>query len=230
MALFDFQPQRRTHGLEAWESWPIVALTTAQGLNIFVWYVLSLSRVQVEGNAIGLPSFVVTWLPFAVVVAGLAAALSLDGTLIATIAGALHGRRSVWTWCSVSAAAFFGAGISYEVYHGGEIGKTPWLHIAQIVVLLCYSLHLAQTKKPLHTTPDQGFAVSEGINRPKMTPALSASDAVLQTGFTCRRCGVSGFETLADVQKHRRDDPLCGSVSDATQHLTGASTGDTEEL
>ena len=138
--------------LAGWEKLPAVALGISQGLNIFLWYIMSLERVALQGHtAMRVPDFVITFLPFAVFIAAIAAAVSLDGTMIATIGGSRNQRDGVWTWVSVGAAALFSAGIALDVY-GGSILPGAWLHIAQTAVLFCYMMHLRQRRKPF-TSP-----------------------------------------------------------------------------
>jgi hypothetical protein len=74
--------------LLGWESWPLWALGLSNGLNIVLWYVLSMTRVQSPELPIAVAYWLTAWLPLIVVAGGIAQALSLDGALIATIAGA----------------------------------------------------------------------------------------------------------------------------------------------
>lgn len=160
-----------TTDLARWEQLPAWALGISQGLNIFLWYIMSLERVALQGQtAIRVPDFVISFLPFAVFIAAIAAAVSLDGTMIATIGGSRNGRDGVWTWVSVIAAALFSAGIALDVY-GGSILPGAWLHIAQTAVLFCYMMHLRQKRKPL--TDAAGSAPAVNLAEPIGTRQLA---------------------------------------------------------
>ena len=78
--------------LERWESWPLWAIGLSNGLNIALWFVLSMVRVKAAELNITAPTLLNTVLPWLIVAGAVAAALSLDGVLIAAIAGARHGR------------------------------------------------------------------------------------------------------------------------------------------
>lgn len=189
-------PPTDENDLIAWERLPAIALGISQGLNIFLWYVMSLERVALhDGRAPArVPEFVVSLLPFAVFVAAIAAAVSLDGTMIATVLGSRNGRDGVWTWVTVVAAALFSAGIALDVY-GGNVLPGAWLHIAQTAVLLCYMMHLRQRKKPLQATagtasdlPASGASTYQirDISTPAHLPAL-IGDAQARL-FPCKHC------------------------------------------
>ena len=136
------------HGLSNWETWPLWALGLSNGLNIVLWYVLSMARINSPELPIGILGALSTWLPLIVVVGGIAQALSLDGALIATIAGARHGRRGVWTWITIAGTGLFSAAISYAV-HSGNIDSMPLLHVASAINMVFYNMHLTQVQKPL---------------------------------------------------------------------------------
>lgn len=127
--------------LERWESWPLWALGLSNGLNIALWFILSMA--QIEELSIPVYQPLVNVLPLIVVAGGIAAAVSLDGVLIATIAGTRHGRRGVWSWLTIVGACGFSAAIAYAV-HDGSLDEQPALHVAQAVVLALYNLHLSQ--------------------------------------------------------------------------------------
>ena len=70
--------ERDADELAGWEKLPAVALGISQGLNIFLWYIMSLERVALQGHtAMRVPDFVITFLPFAVFIAAIAAARAL---------------------------------------------------------------------------------------------------------------------------------------------------------
>lgn len=132
--------------LERWESWPLWAIGLSNGLNISLWFVLSMVRVQAPELALRLPPMVNLAMPWLIVVGAVASALSLDGVLIATIAGVRHGRRSQWSYATIAGSGVFSAMIAYAV-HSGLLAQWSWLHVAQALVLVLYNLHLAQPKR-----------------------------------------------------------------------------------
>lgn len=132
--------------LERWESWPLWAIGLSNGLNIALWFVLSMVRIKAPELAVQAPALLNTVLPWLIVAGAVAAALSLDGVLIAAIAGARHGRVGLWTWATIVGAGVFSAAIAYTV-HAGRLDDAPFLHIAQALVLVLYNLHLSQPRK-----------------------------------------------------------------------------------
>jgi hypothetical protein len=199
-----------TKPMESWESWPLWAMGLSNGLNIVLWYVLSMARVEAPELPVRVFSAVGVWLPLIAVAGGIAQALALDGALIATIAGARHGRRGMWTWLTIVGAGVFSAAISYAV-HSGRIDQLPLLHVASAINLVLYNLHLSQTKKDLQSdknAQNHDDARSDSA-KPALVVAKSKSyDDVTTTVklLTCRACGLHGFHTLADVNKHRREE------------------------
>lgn len=140
------QPTLTPAALERWESWPLWAIGLSNGLNIALWFVLSMVRVKAAELNITAPTLLNTVLPWLIVAGAVAAALSLDGVLIAAIAGARHGRAGLWTWATIVGAGVFSAAIAYTV-HAGRLDDAPVLHIAQALVLVLYNLHLSQPRK-----------------------------------------------------------------------------------
>lgn len=201
------KPEKQQHaaGLERWESWPLWALGLSNGLNIALWYVLSMARIDAPELPILVLVELVSVLPLIVAIGGIAAAVSLDGVLIASIAGARHGRRGIWTWLTIVGACGFSAAIAYAV-HAGQLDQAPGLHVAQAVVLALYNLHLSQPRKTLHSDEKIDPHLQEGSNGQKTPDRLLTA----VTGFTCKRCGQSGFETLRDVRIHQGE--TCVSV------------------
>lgn len=189
--------------LEGWESWPLWALGLSNGLNIVLWYVLSMTRVESPELPIGVLAALAAWLPLIVVAGGIAQALSLDGALIATIAGARHGRRGPWTWATIFGVGLFSAAISYAV-HSGRIDQLPILHVASAVNLVFYNMHLAQPRKEL--TPEQIT-----VRTRSQTPILAKTHAALPDrasvpatdGFKCSACEHVS-PSLAMAKTHKR--------------------------
>lgn len=196
--------------LLGWESWPLWALGLSNGLNIVLWYVLSMTRVRSPELPIGVLTTLATWLPLIVVAGGVAQALSLDGALIATIAGARHGRVGIWTWLTIVGAGLFSAAISYAV-HSGRIDQLPILHVASAVNLVFYNLHLAQPRKPLQPHNERENHGATWFRRDKTPSALAQSksqEAVSTTVklYSCRACGATGFDSLGAVNLHKKTD------------------------
>ena len=169
-----------------------------------------MARVQSPELPIGILGALAAWLPLIVVVGGVAQALSLDGALIATIAGARHGRRGAWTWATIFGAGLFSAAISYAV-HSGRIDQLPILHVASAVNLVFYNMHLAQPRKPLQEVAgtaselrrgDAGDLRIEAISPPALPDGDTASL------ITCRYCQEP--VTLAMAGQHGRRYKKCG--------------------
>lgn len=196
--------------LESWESGPLWALGLSNGLNIVLWYVLSMVRVQSTELAISVPQLLVVLLPWAVVVGGVLQAGALDGALIATISGARHGRVSKWTWITIVGAGLFSAAISYAV-HSGRIDQLPGLHVASAVVLVFYNMHLAQPRKPLQPVAGADPALNRGdagdVEIREIPPlALTGDQAVVVK--PCRYCNQP--VTLAMAGQHGRQHAKTG--------------------
>src|SRR5689334_17163949 len=65
--------------LAPWETWPIWALGLSNGLNLAIWYVVSMLAIQAPGLLLRLPGFVNALLPLLIVAGAVATAISLDG-------------------------------------------------------------------------------------------------------------------------------------------------------
>jgi hypothetical protein len=131
--------------LAPWETWPIWALGLSNGLNLAIWYVVSMLAIQAPGLLLRLPGFVNALLPLLIVAGAVATAISLDGVLVATLAGMRGGRRGAWSWLTIAGAGLFSGAIAWAV-HSGQSDTLPGLHVAQAVVLVLYNLHLSQPK------------------------------------------------------------------------------------
>jgi hypothetical protein len=186
--------------LANWERWPLAALFLANALNVFLLYVPEAD----------MPPLVANLLPWVRVFCGIAAAASLEGTLIAVTMGRRLGRDSKWSWATMFAAAAFTAAVAWYVH--AEVGRVAaGLFMAQAVVLFIYSQHLAQPRKDLQDekkTQNHSGARSEPreaaivVAKSKSRDDVTASVKLL----TCRACGLHGFHTLADVNRHRREE------------------------
>lgn len=151
--------------LAPWETWPIWALGLSNGLNLAIWYVVSMLAIQAPGLLLRLPPFVNALLPLLIVAGAVATAISLDGVLVATLAGMRGGRRGAWSWLTIAGAGLFSGAIAWAV-HSGQSDALPGLHVAQAVVLVLYNLHLSQPKtldtegaKPAGSVPSQSNGV-----------------------------------------------------------------------
>lgn len=190
--------------LENWERWPLVFLFAANALNIFILYV-----------PIDEMPLIIAWiLPWVKVACGVAAALSLDGTIISVTMGRRLGRTSGWGWATIVATGIFTAAVAWYVHRSVGLAAAI-LFMAQAVILVLYCQHLAQPRKPLHpvagTASDlnrgaaEGYQISE-IPTPAHTPALIGdSQARL---FPCKYCNQP--VNLAMSGQHGRNVKLYG--------------------
>jgi hypothetical protein len=184
--------------LESWEKWPLAALFLANALNVFILYV-----PQEE-----MPTAVQWMLPWARVFCGLAAAASLEGTLIAVTMGRRLGRDSKWSWATMFAASAFTAAVAYYVHH--DIGlAAALLFMGQAVVLFIYTQHLAQPRNSLQDKKGRAAdgATRLGSGETAIVLAQSKSrDSVTATVkmYSCRTCGESGFDSLTAVNTHKK--------------------------
>lgn len=186
-----------TDELANWERWPLAALFLANALNVFILYV-----PQDE-----MPLSIQWLLPWARVFCGLAAAASLEGTLIAVTMGRRLGRDSGWSWAAMFAASAFTAMVAYYVHASVGLAAAG-LFMAQAVVLFIYTQHLAQPRKSLQDTQTTGNKRSQSaILALKRLTAADRATVEVPAAFTCKLCG-EHFDVLADVSAHhRRDHP-----------------------
>lgn len=204
--------QPTTKPMERWESWPLWALGLSNGLNIVLWYVLSMARVDSPELPIGILGALSAWLPLIVVAGAIAQAFSLDGALIATIAGMRHGRVGRWSYATIVGAGLFSAAISYAV-HSGRIDQLPGLHIASALILILYNLHLAQPRKvltgPASAVSDLPASDASGYRITAVkTPALLAGDAPALR--PCRYCNEPVSLAMAGQHgKHYKQHGIC---------------------
>lgn len=200
---------RHADALENWEQWPLAALFLTNALNVFLLYV----------PLADMPPSVRDWLPWVRVACGIAAAASLEGTLIAVTMGRRLGRNSIWSWATMLSASVFTAAVAYYVHYEVGIGAAI-LFMAQAIVLFIYSQHLAQPRKALHPPNRSHGDVQEHENGHFLASDRAVTVSRLdREGYTCHRCGAKGFQTLADIQKHRRTDPNCIAEPSASMRL-----------
>jgi len=215
----------REQPLEKWETWPLWALGLSNGLNIALWYVLSMARIKANEVSIVVPGLVSTWLPWVIVAGGVAAAVSLDGVLIATIAGMRHGRRGLWSVLTIIGAAVFSGAIAYAV-HAGVLNEAPALHVAQAVVLALYNLHLSQ-RKALQSAdgPASRSASLTAKDKSGQQASGRVADLPHQDGFKCSKCDAV-LPSLKDIRLHQRDEcPGRLEPLDLHRDLSGAMQG-----
>jgi hypothetical protein len=194
-----------TEQLERWESWPLWALGLSNGLNIALWYVLSMARIEASELPIRVLPQLKDLLPLIVTAGGIAAAVSLDGVLIATIAGTRHGRRGLWSWLTIVGACGFSAGIAYTV-HAGSFSQVPGLHVAQAVVLALYNLHLSQRKTLQDSERPVSRSASSSVkDKTRWWDILGSRRVTQQDGFKCSKCDAS-LPSLNAVRLHQRDE------------------------
>jgi len=195
----------REQPLEKWETWPLWALGLSNGLNIALWYVLSMARIKAPEIGIAVPDRVSAALPWVIVAGGIAAAVSLDGVLIATIAGMRHGRRGLWSILTIIGAAVFSGAIAYAV-HAGVLNEAPVLHVAQAVVLALYNLHLSQ-RKALQSDDGPASRSASLTVKDKSGDRKTSTNGHLphQDGFKCSKCGAV-LASLNEIRQHQRDE------------------------
>jgi hypothetical protein len=153
--------RNETHDdLAGWEKWPLAALFLANALNVFILYVPTDE----------MPDPVRWLLPWVRVACGVAAAASLEGTLIAVTMGRRLGRDSGWSWAAMFAASAFTALVAYYVHASVGLAAAG-LFMAQAVVLFIYTQHLAQPRKAL--TPTAGTASALNLAEPISTLRLA---------------------------------------------------------
>ncbi len=183
--------------LATWERWPLAALFLANALNVFILYVPSEE----------MPPVVTGLLPWVRVACGVAAAASLEGTLIAVTMGRRLGRDSYWSWAAMLAASLFTAAVAYYVH--AEVGlAAAGLFMAQAVVLFIYTQHLAQPRKPLHSDAGAASALNrsdaEAIHI-NAVPPPALTDGVQQRMVECRYCKQTVSLAMAGQHgKHRK--------------------------
>jgi len=154
--------QETTHDeLQAFEKWPLAALFLANALNVFLLYVPTDE----------MPSAVLWLLPWVRVGCGIAAAVSLEGTLIAVTMGRRLGRDSGWSWATMFAAAAFTAAVAYYVHASVGLAAAG-LFMAQAVVLFIYTQHLAQPRKGF--TPETSSMVA--VNQAELLSTKQLAD------------------------------------------------------
>lgn len=202
--------------LEKWETWPLWALGLSNGVNIALWYTLSMIGLDAPDLNMELPAFVNDLLPFVIIGGGVAAALSLDGVLIATLAGVRGGRRGWWSWTTIAGAGIFSAAIAYAI-HSGDFREWAWLHMAQAGVLVLYNFHLSQPRKALQADEN---SVGSGSYQSK-------PDSI----GVCKSCGESHatlteYSACARRKRQLTDipDPVSHAVSVVRQGETPRST------
>ena len=186
----------RNHvALADWEKWPLAALFLANALNVFLLYV-----PQEE-----MPPIVASLLPWVRVACGIAAAASLEGTLIAVTMGRRLGRDSGWSWAAMFAASAFTALVAYYVHASVGLAAAG-LFMAQAVVLFIYTQHLAQPRKPLQDDQTTVRARPQSAILAQKRAALpDRATVAIREQFRCSKCDAT-FDTLPDVSAHHRKD------------------------
>lgn len=186
--------------LAGWEQWPLAALFLANALNIFLLY------VPIEE----MPGVVQSLIPWVRVACGIAAAASLEGTLIAVTMGRRHGRDSYWSWATMALASLFTAAVAYYIH--SSIGVTAAvLFMAQAAVLFVYTQHLAQPRKPLQLAdqrPSNSAERLQSLETAIVVPAAKSRDNVTTSARLrkCSRCGTARFWSLTDIRAHQQTD------------------------
>jgi hypothetical protein len=189
--------------LQSWEKWPLAALFLANALNVFILFVPTDE----------MPPSIVWLLPWVRVACGIAAAASLEGTLIAVTMGRRLGRDSAWSWAAMFAASAFTAMVAYYVHASVGLAAAG-LFMAQAVVLFIYTQHQAQPRKSLQDGETTVNKRSQSAILAKNKPtAADRATVELPAGFKCKLCGEQ-FDVLGDVSAHHRRDHPRQSATD----------------
>lgn len=185
--------------LASWERWPLAALFLANALNIFILYVPPEE----------MPPVVQSLLPWVRVACGIAAAASLEGTLIAVTMGRRLGRDSYWSWAAMFAASLFTALVAYYVHAAVGLAAAG-LFMAQAVVLFIYTQHLATPRKTLHEEKTPPASGNDRVIRIKPAPALPSAashDTAVSLSvptYKCKKCEHEAV-SLASIRAHHRE-------------------------
>lgn len=127
--------------LQPWEKWPIWLLMGANGVMIFHWF-----------TAPYLPPWLAWLLSLFYVAGGLAAAVAIDGAMVATTMARRAGRNGAWSHASAAVATGFGALVALDLHNALEIGA--WIHALFAVLIFTYLQHLAQVRRKLSQGAD----------------------------------------------------------------------------
>lgn len=184
------------------EKLTLFLLFAGQVLSIFLWYAGPVLEKTIS-----------EWMPWIQLSFGIVASVALDLEVVVTTTGRRDGRRSIWSWLAVLAAATFSALIALSVAGGPSAG--PYLHVGYALNIFLFAQHTAVPMKStfLRSEPPKRSVVLEwfeqlGLRRaPRIDRPPTGSDPVSvpplrlvtlsspdsgnqgeETGFECPRC------------------------------------------
>lgn len=131
--------------LHPWEKWPIWLLMGANGVMIFHWF-----------TAQYLPPWLNWLLGILYTVGGFAAAVAIDGAMVATTMGRRAGRNGVWSHAAAVVATAFGGAVALDLHGAVQIGA--WIHAGFALLIFTYLQHLAQVRRTLAASSTQAPA------------------------------------------------------------------------
>lgn len=124
--------------MDGLEKFTLAVNMAAQGLYVARWYI---------GDEVIRQTLGITFLLWATTIIGLLAGISLDTTAVVTTMGRRRGRyHRVWSNLTIFSAAAFSGLIALQV-HGGGIVPAAWLHVANVVAVVCLIQHLSQPRQ-----------------------------------------------------------------------------------
>lgn len=126
--------------LQPWEKWPIWLLMGANGVMIFHWF-----------TAPYLPTWLAWLLNLLYVAGGFAAAVAIDGAMVATTMARRAGRNGAWSHLAAFVATAFGALVALDLHKALALG--PYIHALFAVLIFTYLQHLAQLRRTLAAPP-----------------------------------------------------------------------------
>lgn len=122
--------------LQPWEKWPIWLLMGANGVMIFHWFAKPYLNEWWD------------WLLSLLYVAGgFAAAVAIDGAMVATTMGRRAGRNGFWSHVAAIVATAFGASVALDLHGAWDVGA--WIHAGFALLIFTYLQHLAQIRRTL---------------------------------------------------------------------------------
>lgn len=112
-----------------------VALTSAVSGAVFNVFLFGIGSTLTDATT--------GWLFIARVIAAIVQAAAFDLVAIATVMGMRHGRRGRWSLITAWASALVSAAIALDV---AGVAAMPWLHAANALIVLAFTLHLLTPK------------------------------------------------------------------------------------
>lgn len=158
------QPAPVHDRLRRGERLALAVLVAGQILNIFVWY---LGKADLAATVGGM-------LPWIRLVFAVLASAALDLVVVTTTIGRRDGRRSLWGWATILAAAFFSAAIALDVAGGPSLGA--WLHACYAINIFLFAQHVAHPRARPSARPRQLRALIRRLARQLRTARAELRD------------------------------------------------------